>query len=95
MQISKDDKLTVKWLDGSSYIGTVIRTGEAVAKVQPEGYPREYTLWITSNEFVGTDVDKDSGKKIISLLYQVSQIQYKDLGGPSDENLALINGYLI
>ena len=64
LQVSKDDKLTVKWLDGSSYIGTVIKSGEAVAKVQPVGFPKEYTLWITSDELVRADVDKDFDKDI-------------------------------
>ena len=61
----------MKWLDGSSYIGTVIKSGDAVAKVHPVGFPKQYTLWITSDELVGADVDKDIdsdiGKKVLLL----------------------------
>ena len=61
LQIRKDDKMKVKWLDGSVYVGTVLESSTAVAKVCPVGYPKEYTLWVTQKELVA-DGAKESNQ---------------------------------
>ena len=47
----------MRWLDGASYVGTVLETSEAVAKVRPVGYPQEYQLWITKGD-IAEEVSK-------------------------------------
>ena len=51
--MNNGDKLKVTWLDGSSYVGTVLAKETAVACVRPDAYPKEYRIWITANDLIG------------------------------------------
>ena len=45
--------MQVAWVDGSSYVGTVIAKETAVACIRPDAYPKEYRIWITADDLVG------------------------------------------
>ena len=55
MKVNKGDKLKVKWVDGSSYIGTVLSKSTAVACIRPDAFPKEYKIWVTADELVGDE----------------------------------------
>ena len=74
-KVNNGDKFKVKWIDGSSYVGKVLSKETAVACVRPDGYPKEYRIWITANDLVGDyqlngqACSDDSSKGIYALFY--------------------------
>ena len=62
-----NSKLKVKWLDGGCYEGTVLGTSTALARVNPTGYPKEYTLWVTEKEIVFENATKKNNQQTGSM----------------------------
>ena len=52
-QVNNGDKVQVAWIDGSSYVGTVVSKETAVACIRPDAYPEEYRIWITADDLAG------------------------------------------
>ena len=61
LKVNKGDKLKVKWLDGSTYVGTVLSQEVAVACIRPDAYPKEYQIWITANDLAKDYQLKETG----------------------------------
>ena len=77
--MNNGDKLKVKWIDGSSYIGTVLSKETAVACIRPDAYPKEYKIWITADDLIGDyqligqPCSDDNSKGIHALFYMMNE----------------------